>query len=396
MHEKIRNIIRENSFSFQTLTQSFPELLSLQQVPQNPSYHAEGDVFCHTGMVCDTLKNLPAWQGLCPQEQELLFLAAAFHDIGKEVCTKKEDGQFVSPNHTLVGSKMFRSRAYREVERFGLTFDEREFVANMIRFHGLPVWFFQKARPEMELFRAAECIPLRLLYLLSKADVLGRQMPAGQVNELLEHVEWFAEYAKELGLFEGGYPFANPFTKSRFFLQDGLWQGAELYDSTKFDVVLLSGLPLAGKDHWILEHGGDTPVVSLDDIRQEMGIPPAKDSARVAHIGVTRAKALLAQRQPLIWNATNIVHETRGRLVKLFADYGARVHILYLEVPYQTLLARNCTRNRHIPEHVLEEMIKKLEVPAPWEAYEVKLPSSIHSTFGSLSKQAASSSSVGM
>ncbi len=372
MHENIPKTIRQDAFSFPALTRRYPELLSLRQVPQNPAYHAEGDVYRHTGMVCDALKNLPEWRDLCQKEQELLFLAAAFHDIGKKACTKQEDGNLVSPNHTLIGSKMFRSHVYREAERFGLTFSEREFVANAIRFHGLPVWFWKKARPEVDLFKAAEGIPARLLYLLSKADVLGRQMPAGKENGLLEQVEWFAEYAKEQNVWEGGYPFANSFTKSRFFRQDHLWQGAELYDSTSFDVVLLSGLPLAGKDHWVTEHGGDTPVISLDDIREEMGIPPAKDSTRIAHTGTFRAKALLACRQPFIWNATNIVRETRGRLIKLFADYGARVHILYLEVPYQTLLARNRTRARHIPEHVLEEMIEKLDVPAPWEAYGVK------------------------
>ena len=59
--------------------------------------------------------------------------------------------------------------------------------------------------------------------------------------------------------------------------------------------------------------------------------------------------------------------------MRLFAGYGARVHILYLEVPYQELLRRNRIRARHIPETVLDDMIRKLEVPAPWEAYQVTL-----------------------
>lgn len=103
-----------------------------------------------------------------------------------------------------------------------------------------------------------------------------------------------------------------------------------------------------------------------------MGIPPAKDSGKIARIALERAKGFLIKRQSFFWNATNIVWETRRKLITLFSNYGARVHILYLEVPYQELLARNRTRARHIPEDVLEEMIKKLEIPAPWEAYEVK------------------------
>lgn len=68
------------------------------------------------------------------------------------------------------------------------------------------------------------------------------------------------------------------------------------------------------------------------------------------------------------------MRDTRQKLVRLWAGYGARVHIRYLEVPYLELLARNRKRERHIPEAVLEKMIGKLEIPAPWEAYEVLLP----------------------
>ena len=74
----------------------------------------------------------------------------------------------------------------------------------------------------------------------------------------------------------------------------------------------------------------------------------------------------------LFRSATNIIRETRRKLTALCAGYGARVHILYLEVPYRELLERNSIRQRHIPESVLEEMIDKLEVPAPWEAEEVR------------------------
>jgi len=375
MSESILHIIRRDNFSFSKLADRFPELCTLKQVPQNPLYHAEGDVYCHTEMVCEILRQEFEQKNFKPEtienpEWALLFLAAAFHDIGKKTCTRKENGNFVSPNHTAAGAKLFRAFAYREAPRFGLTFSQRELVANAIRYHGLPVWFWKKKRPEADLLKAAENVPLRFLYQLSHADVRGRRTK--NPEEFTEYVEWFAEYAKELGIWETSYPFANPYTKARFFMRDDLWQGTELFDNTEFDVFLLSGLPLAGKDYWIEKNGGDIPVISLDQIREEMGIPPAKNSGKIAHIAMERAKGFLSKKQPFFWNATNIVRETRKKLITLFSDYGARVHILYLEVPYQELLARNRTRARHIPENILEEMINKLEIPAPWEACEVK------------------------
>ncbi|MCI8462203.1 MAG: AAA family ATPase [Lachnospiraceae bacterium] len=105
----------------------------------------------------------------------------------------------------------------------------------------------------------------------------------------------------------------------------------------------------------------------------ELCILPAKGSGKVVSQARERARELLRRKEPFVWNATNIVRETRQKLAELFAGYGARVHILYLEAPYGELLDRNRKRERHIPENVLENMIRKLEVPEPWEAYEVKI-----------------------
>lgn len=66
----------------------FPELKALIGVPQNPVYHAEGDVWNHTMMVLDEAAKLrnrvsqPYW----------FMLAAITHDFGKAVCTEEKDG----------------------------------------------------------------------------------------------------------------------------------------------------------------------------------------------------------------------------------------------------------------------------------------------------------------
>ncbi|MCM1090449.1 MAG: AAA family ATPase [Muribaculum sp.] len=369
MGQNILRGIRDSNFSFEWLAGQYPKLSALKNIPQNPEYHGEGDVYCHTEMVCEKLKELPQWQELHKEEQELLFLAAAFHDIGKAVCTKQEDGKWISPKHTIIGEKEFRRMAYREAEQFGLNFHQREMVAKLIRYHGLPVWFWKKQKPEFDLLKAAESIPLWLLYLLSKADVQGRieKVP----GHMEENVELFADYARESEVWDAPYAFANPYTKYQYFHRAGLWHKAELYDDTAFDVILMSGLPLSGKDSWIEENRTEMPVISLDEIREQLGVSPAKGSGRVVQTAVEQARNYLRRKEPFIWNATNIVQETRQKLVSLFAGYGTRVHILYLEAPYQELLARNRKRARYIPEPVLEEMIRKLEIPAPWEAYKV-------------------------
>lgn len=367
--------IRESGFSLERLTERLPELEILKGVKQNPDYHGEGDVYVHTGMVCEQLLKLSEWSGLTDREQEMLFLVAAFHDIGKPACTKFEDGRWTSPKHTIVGEKVFRAMTYRGSRRFGMAFEERELAAKLVRFHGLPVWFWKKKRIEYDLLRAAEVVPLRLLYLLAKADARGRI--SREPGELEEHGELFAEYGRELGIWERPYPFFNAYTRFQYFQKEDLQPGAQVYDNTQFDVWMMAGLPLAGKDTWIQDvwnkaGGMAGPVISLDEIRRELGISPKDGSGKVANLAIERARRLLRRKEPFIWNATNLMQETRQRLVRLFAGYGARVHMIYLETPYDEALRRNQARDRRIPENVLEQMIDKMEMPESWEGYEVR------------------------
>ncbi len=93
---------------------------------------------------------------------------------------------------------------------------------------------------------------------------------AGEDTEqLMSSVELFGEYAKELGIWEKSPTFTDAYTRFQYFHRDGLWRGAALYNDTEFDVYLMAGLPLAGKDSWIEQNGGDLPMVSLDAIRED-------------------------------------------------------------------------------------------------------------------------------
>lgn len=360
--------IRETGFSLEKLTETYPELDMLKNVPQNPQYHSEGDVYCHTRLVCSKVTELEEWQELTEKEQELLFLAAAFHDVGKPGCTRLEDGRWTSPRHTIAGEKVFRAMAYRQQRRFGLTWEERETTAGLIRYHGLPAWFLKKSRPEFDILKAAERVPIRLLYLLSKADIRGRYCQ--EPESLAEHVELFKEEAKERKVWHKAYEFANSYTRYEYFHRDNLWEGSRLYDETEFDVFMMAGLPLAGKDTWIRNHGEGMPVISLDDIREEFGISPGKGSSRVVQIATERARERLRRKEPFIWNATNLIRENREKLCGLFAAYKARIRLIYLEVPYVEMLLRNQKRERYIPVHVLENMVNSMDMPARWETHD--------------------------
>ena len=83
------------------------------------------------------------------------------------------------------------------------------------------------------------------------------------------------------------------------------------------------------------------------------------------------ARALLRSGTSFIWNATNLSRRIRAQCIRLFADYGARIRIVYVEVSEPNLRSQNRSRNAPVPERVLNALLERWEVPDITEAHEV-------------------------
>ena len=355
---------------FDEMVRLFPEIKELENIEQNPKYHGEGNVFIHTQRVCEVLKGFDEWGELNEREQLILYMAGLFHDLGKKVCTKIVDGELISPKHAIIGAKMFRELLYKKYgECYGIDFDTRESIARLIRYHGLPLVFIQKEHMTYEMIKASECVDMKLLYLLAKADLLGRICTDQSI--LLEQVMYFKEYAIELGCYKEKRQFANSYTRFLYLNCNSIWYGDEVFDNRQFKVIMMVGIPLAGKDSYIEKNFKDLPVISLDDIRKELKIDPKDGSKKVVTIAKERAKELLRKKQSFVWNATNIMKDTRQKLCQLFSDYGAVVEYIYLEVPYSEILKRYKKRERVVPIEVIDHMIKKMDMIEEWEGDKV-------------------------
>jgi predicted kinase len=124
-------------------------------------------------------------------------------------------------------------------------------------------------------------------------------------------------------------------------------------------VTLLSGLPGAGKDTWLAAHAGDMPVISLDDLRAELDIDPADGQGPVIAAAREQARIHLRAGRPFIWNATKISRQLRSQLIDLFADYKAKVRIVYVEAPLAGADRRNQNRARPVPRPAIERMLDR-------------------------------------
>lgn len=353
----IEKFIIEKNYSFKEIVKEFGIIEKLKETNQNLKYHGEGNVYNHIELVCNEVINLEEWKDLMERERVILYLSALFHDIGKLITTREEDGEIVSPNHAVKGAKIFRDLAYRE---YKIDRDIREEICALIRYHGLPLYFIEREDTDYNIIKAAEVTNMKLLYLFAKCDLLGRWCE--DKRELFDRVSYFETYSKELGCFYRPKEFKNDYTRFLYLVENKVFHGAEVFDNRSFQVISMVGLPLAGKDTYIKNNFKNFKVISLDDIREELKITPTKDFGKVGAIAFARAKDLLRRKESFIWNATNLRRETRKKLIRLCNDYGAKVKFLYLEIPYDELTLRNKLRERSLPVEVINKMIKNMDV----------------------------------
>ena len=208
-----------------------------------------------------------------------------------------------------------------------------------------------------------------MLALLAEADVRGRICDDQQ--QLLEQQELYSELCREHRCLHGPRSFPSDHTRFLFFRSGGKrYPDAEAHDDTWGEVVLMAGLPGAGKDHWIRHHLPGWPVVSLDDIRDELKIPHhRKKQGRVVQEARQRARALLRRQTSFVWNVTAVARDLRGQLIELFASYGARIRVGYVEPPLETLLSQNRHREHPVPEGVIFKMLQRLREPDLTDAH---------------------------
>lgn len=347
----------------------------LRKTQQSSNYHAEGDVYIHTLMVCEALKGLPEYLELNEQQRHILIVAAMLHDIGKIPTTTFADGDWHTPHHAPTGSRMAREVLWKGYGLCGQIelMQIRETICLLIRYHSFPPVAIEQKNVRLRLHRMAANgllapdFSIKMLCILCKADMLGRKCI--DQKEVLEKIALCEELAKEEGCFESCFPFPSLHTQRAFLSGRDVWKEQDLYDDTWGEVVLMSGLPGTGKDTWIQNNLSGLPMVSLDEIRRANKILPTANQGLVANLAREQAKEYLRRHRPFVWNATNITTQMRDSLIGLFESYHAHVHVVYLEADWQTLLERNRSREEIVLLSVIEEMLSKLVLP---EAYETR------------------------
>lgn len=336
---------------------------------QDAEWHSEGDVWTHTKMVLGQLHVLDEWPSLSPHEQIVLIFTALFHDVAKPLTTvvDSETGRVRSPKHAVKGEHIARS----VLRDLGCDLVTREEIARLVRYHGRPVFLLEKDQPTHEVVRLSWLLNNRLLFLFALADTRGRDTDSMTRPE--ENLHYWKLTAEDADCYDQPYPFATDHARFTFFRQREPNLHYVPHENFACTVTLMAGLPGSGKDTWLRRNRSDTPIVSLDEVRSQLGVEPTEDQGRVAQVAKERCREFLRSGASFAFNATNTMRQTRGRWLDLFADYNARIEIVYLEPPLPILLQQNSSRSKSVPESVIRRLAERCEPPTWVECHRLVL-----------------------
>jgi predicted kinase len=342
-----------------------PWCRAMADCQQDAEWHSEGDVWTHTKMVCSQLSGLEEWPSLNQHERTLLIFTALFHDSAKPETSRldPESGRIQSPKHAIKGERLARN----VLRESGCDLATREEIARLVRFHGRPAFLLEKPDPSQEVISLSWLLSNKLLYLFALADTRGRTTTSMSRPE--ENLHYWNLVAEENGCFSKPYPFANDQARFLFYRQENPDRFYVPHESYRCTVTVMSGLPGSGKDTWLAKNRSGLPVVSLDDIRSELDVEATDDQGGVIQHAKECCRELLRSGTSFAFSATNLLRQTRQRWIDLFADYGARIEIVYVEPPISVILGRNKRRERSVPERVIRELAEKCEPPTWTEAH---------------------------
>jgi predicted kinase len=356
-------------FNFDGLYDAFPWVRAMAQTPQDPRYHAEGDVWTHTKMVCAALVADAEWATLQDDDRRLMLTAALLHDAGKpEVTFTDPTGRIRSPEHAVRGESLARRILWQEERPFAF----REAVAALVRQHMQPRYVMEQKDPRRRAFAISQVTRCDRLALLARADTRGRIAP--DHNVALDAITAFVDFCTEHHCLTAPRRFSSDHARFLYFRGQLGDPDAEVPPATGPRLTVMSGLPGSGKDTWVARHREDSVIISLDEIRAELEIPPTAPQEQVVSLAHERLRRRLLQGQDVIWNATTLSRRHRDTLLTVAAPYDPHVRMVVLDAPPSLLLPRNRGRTPAavVPDEVITRMTHIWQPPDLTECHELE------------------------
>jgi putative nucleotidyltransferase with HDIG domain len=344
---------------------------AMKATRQDRIHHQEGDVYTHTQLVLNELLKLEEYVQLSIFEKQVLEYTAIFHDIAKPATyTLIDDNRITHPRHAALGANMARQIMDKENYKF-------PFIAAVyytVFYHGYPFWLLEKENPLKSAITTSLLTSNKLLYIFAKADLYGRV--CGDQADMLYRLELFREFCLENNIYDQPKQFNSAYDRFYYFNVNDSYPDTELYHHYEYDIYMMCGLPASGKDSYIHQRWGEElPIISLDDIREELDISPTENQGRVIQLAREKSKEYCRKKQSFIWNATNITKNMRAQLIQTWLPYQPKINMIFLFKNINDALRDNTGREKEykIANSKILAMHEKVQFPTVLECHTLEV-----------------------
>ena len=135
-------------------------------------------------------------------------------------------------------------------------------------------------------------------------------------------------------------------------------------------LIITVGLPGSGKSTYFARLGVN--AISSDEIRRLIADDPHDQSMNARIFATVRylVRQRVAAGRPVTYvDATHLTPWERKPYVKLAQRYKCELEALFFDVPVETCIARNQTRDRIVPEEAIRKMASRLIPPSKKEGF---------------------------
>ena len=135
-------------------------------------------------------------------------------------------------------------------------------------------------------------------------------------------------------------------------------------------MIITVGLPGSGESTYLAKLGVN--AISSDEIRRLIADYPHDQTMNARIFAVIRylIRQRIAARRPVTYvDATHLTPWERAPYILLAQRYGCTLEALFFDVPLETCIARNQTRERVVPEDAIRTMAQKMIPPSKDEGF---------------------------
>jgi hypothetical protein len=359
----------------------------LQETPQNPVYHAEGNVYIHTCAVLEEFqKGKSRIPNLSAEDEMIYYWASILHDIGKPSTTVWKQNRWSARGHEDAGFPVARDIL---LEHTTLNASQRRKVLNLVRWHHVPLRWMIDNLPLQDFMALSTQVDIQMVAYFSYYDLMGR-ICQDKESILLRWEKFAQEIVPQIHESAGTYDACQYYYLQTHFVQKNAIANAlklgNYHHWTKilqvppipahrpaFRCILTIaalGTPVASYLH---QQYPQSFILETHPWGVESELPDnAFEAQRLLttfgyHIGMYTHR-----HSTIILQGTHTHAESRIRLVEVLKTLGAEITYLFFDYSLTYLLTLNHAAPIPIDEHLIRKSYESLRYPHPWEAHEIK------------------------